>query len=276
MSAPGRPLRLAVLVETPAEQEPLRWCRGNILLASFEAAPMLDMACISPTTGWEGGGVAGCRLPLRSLVRAGFCVLAGEAADAVSAGSRPLELPLVSTSFSALAAMREESLAPIVNGNLQEGCHLPGQAGCPHLTPADLLCAVLHYRGNRLIASYLTADGNPKEEEGYFFQLAWSTMLLSKQGDCVAASVTGGTVFRLRQCGAPEGLGSGCGRQRLSLLDKPLQHGCRLSRLRGQQPWGAHRPCGSLGVAVVHFPQQPHKAQYSIDLGAASPCSDRA
>ena len=146
MSAPGRPLRLAVLVETPAEQEPLRWCRGNILLASFEAAPMLDMACISPTTGWEGGGVAGCRLPLRSLVRAGFCVLAGEAADAVSAGSRPLELPLVSTSFSALAAMREESLAPIVNGNLQEGCHLPGQAGCPHLTPADLLCAVLHYR----------------------------------------------------------------------------------------------------------------------------------
>ena len=140
-SAPGRPLRLAVLVETPAEQEALQWCRGKIPSASFEAAPMLDVACISPTTGWEGGGVAGCRLPLRSLVRAGFCVLAGEAADAVSAGGRPLELPLVSTSFSALAAMREDSLAPIVNGNLQAECHSPGQAGSPLLQIWAVLCS---------------------------------------------------------------------------------------------------------------------------------------
>ena len=102
---------------------------------------MLDMACISPTTGCEGGCVAGCKLPLRSLVRAGPCVLAGEAAEAVSAGGRPLELPLVSTNFSALAAMREASLAPIVNGNLQEGCQSPGQADTWLLKIWAVLCS---------------------------------------------------------------------------------------------------------------------------------------
>ena len=88
--------------------------------------------------------------------------------------------------------------------------------------------------------------------------------------------MTGGTVFRLRKGGAPEGLGSGCGRQRLSLSDKPLQHGCRLGRLRGQQPREACGPCGSLGVTVIYLPQQPHEAQYPLNLGAALPCPDHA
>ena len=76
---------------------------------------------ILPTNGWEGGGLAGCKLPFTTRVAGPvpFClpyVFCGILLE-------PLPFPFggPSRALTALAAMREESLAPTERGSLRTG-----------------------------------------------------------------------------------------------------------------------------------------------------------
>ena len=72
-----------------------------------------------PTNGWEGGGLAGCKLPLTTLVAGPVVLWEPDEVWTLLLVPLPLLGGGPSSALTALAAMREDSLAPTESGSLR-------------------------------------------------------------------------------------------------------------------------------------------------------------